>query len=119
MEQLTVKQAIEQGYTHFGRAGEDFQHLCQLDSVDVNGIGDDIYEYVLADSKAHHLSIDGDSIWDMVQDSVMASSDFSDDTDAIPDALKEGVPWSEYADKINAVLQNHPYWYLTKIKLVP
>lgn len=119
MEQLTVKEALEQGYTHFGRSGEDFQHLMQLESVDVNGIDDDGYNYVLANPKAHHLSIDADSIWDMVQDSIMGSSEFSDDTDSIPDALKTEVPWEEYAKKINSVLQGHPYWYLTDIKLVP
>lgn len=119
MEQLTVKEAIEQGYTHFGREGEDFQHLYQLDSVDARYIGGDDYKYVVADKKAHYLSIDADSIWDMVQDSIMGSSEFSDDTDSIPDSLKAEVPWEEYATKINSVLQGHPYWYLTDIKLVP
>jgi len=116
-EFLTQSEAIAQGYSLCGVKDKEFQHLHTISEL--NEVDFDTDNYVVADKEPTHLSIDGESICDMIIDSVMGSSDFDDDTDSIPDAIKEAVDWDEISEKINTALQARPYYYLTKINLIP
>lgn len=117
-ESLTVKEAIEQGYLYCGYDGEDFQHLFKIMEID-----ETYFErpktVVLADKEAQHLNISAKDLRELITDNLMDNSDFDDDTDIIPDYLEKEIDWEDLSAKINAVLKKRPYWYLTKIKLLP
>jgi hypothetical protein len=116
-EFLTQSEAIAQGYSLCGIKDREFQHLSNI--AELNQVDFEDNDYLVADKEPTHLGIDGESICDMVIDSVMDSSDFDDDTDSIPDAIKGALDWDEFAEKINTALQKRPYYYLTKINLLP
>lgn len=116
--ELTVKEAIEQGYTHFGYDTGDFQHLSRLEDVSKEDF-DGHFDIVLADKEAYYITTTADRIMSAVSDDICCQDDYKDDTGTVEDALKEMDGWGDFADKINAKLKEHPYWHLTKIKLLP
>lgn len=120
--QLTVKEAIEQGYTHYGFDNGDFQHLSQLEDATPEDFQPSEWrggDAVLANKEPYYMSISGDSIRDVVTDQICDSDEYKDDSGTVEDALKEMDVWQDFAAKINDKLKEHPYWYLTEIKLVP
>lgn len=117
--ELTVSQAIAQGYTLYGYADRDYQSLYNLADIQPQDFEYAPQSLVLAGSEPQYMSIDGESIWDFVQDSVLANSEICDDTDDIAALLKSEIDWEEIAQKINTALQKKPYYFLTQIKLVP
>lgn len=115
--QLTIPQALEQGYRYYGYEALEWQPLSPLEdcltwSPEALKFG----TLRLFDKEPIYRSVDENGLRDMVTDAVMDNSS-ADDTEAVPDALKAEVPWKEFADKINAVLKEHPYYRLTDIKL--
>lgn len=123
-QQLTVKEAIEQGYTHWGYDSGEFQRLGRLEDFSNSDFKDAInYGYgdcVLAEKQPWYLNISAGDMRDMISDHVMAQDNYKDDDyNIIPDALKEVEGWDAFAAKINAKLREHPYWNLTHIKLLP
>lgn len=125
VEQLTVKEALEQGYTHWGYDNRDFQHLSRLEGLMEGDFKDgpafELYGYiVLAQKEPYYLSISSDTVQEIISDHIMSQDNYCDDDfNTVPDALKEVEGWDEFAVKINAKLKEHPYWYLTQIKLIP
>lgn len=121
-QQLTVKEAIEQGYTHFGFSTGDFQHLSTIEDAEAGDFLPNEYRgghAVLAEKQPYYLNIDGDAIRDTLTDQICDSDTYMDDAGTIEDALKEMEGWNEFAAKINDTLKKHPYWILTDIKLIP
>lgn len=121
IQTLTVKEAIEQGYTHWGMQIDDFQHLYKLEKISQADFDDanPKYPIVLAEKEPHYMGMSAESLMEVVIDQIMSSEEFGDDTDTVPDALSEMKGWDEFADRINEVLKGHPYWYLTQIRLIP
>lgn len=120
-QQLNVKEAIEQGYTHYGAQIDDFQHLFKLEEINHADFdeADPRHPLVLAEKTPHFFGVSKESLVEMISDDIINSDDYADDTNAIPDDLAEQPFWDEFADKINSVLKSHPYWFLTQIKLIP
>lgn len=118
MEQMTKSEALKAGYTMYGVDGQEFQHMNNIADMTDEDFNDPRGNLLVCDNEAHYASIDGDTIYDMVQDSIMGNSEFHDDTDEIPDMLKAEINWDEIAEKVNAVCKKRPYYFLTKIQLV-
>lgn len=118
VEQLTILDATKLGYTHVGDLSKinDYQHIVHFEDFTEEHFKDN--RYILADPNPTFLSVDGDYLWDLVQDSIMSNSDTADDTDIIPDALKAEINWDKLAEKINVVLKKQPYYRFTKIELI-
>jgi hypothetical protein len=126
IKQLTVKEAIEQGYTNWGHDSKDggFQRLGEVKDFTNSDFKDAVnYGYgdpVLAQKEPYYMSIDAEQLQELVADQIMSRDDFKDDDlNTIPDALKEIDGWEEFAAKINDKMKELPYWYLTEIKLLP
>lgn len=118
MEKMTKSEAIKKGYTRYGIEGRDFQSLNDIADMTDEDFNDPRGKLVLAGTEENHVSIDADSLRDMVTDNLMDNNEFMDDTDEIPNLLKSEINWDEMAEKINAVCKKRPYWFLTDIELV-
>lgn len=121
-EQLTVKEAIEQGYTHYGYDNGGFQHLSTLEDISPADLEESEWRGghpVLAQKEPFFMSISADDVRDNVTDHICDQEEYMDDSGTIEDALKEMDIWEGFAAKINDTLKKHPYWYLTEIKLIP
>lgn len=114
--QLTVKEAIEQGYTRFCR---DHDERC----FKINDIEDMpdflLHEWVLVDKNATYLTISPEDIYDDLVENFAINRDADDDDGRFGDAIVEAVDWEEVAAKINESLKRLPVYYPTKIKLIP
>ena len=58
-EQLTVKEALEQGYTHYGSNTGDFQHLSRLEDITAEDFESNEWrggDIVLADKEPYYLN---------------------------------------------------------------
>lgn len=116
-EFLTQSEAIEQGYRSCGIKDKEFQHLHEISELTAEDFL--LHDYLVADKNPVSPGIDGGSIKDMVTDYIMDNNEFDDDTNTIPQAIIKAVNWDEIAEKVNSEIQKHPYYYLTKINLVP
>lgn len=117
---LTIKEALEQGYTKVGTDASGWQHLYELSdlsAVDFEGNT----KYFLADKEAQYHLRNTKDLAEMIADRI--SDDFADETgcddvDAIFQELK-AIDFSAICQKINYVMTSHPYWTITKIQLIP
>ena len=119
MTQLTVKEALEQGYTLAGRSDEHgYQCLYSIDAMIEDDFKDD--HFVLAEKDGNSPTVDADSIAEMIINDIKCDElCFNDDTNEIDNIVKEAVDFKELAEKINVALESHKYYRLTKIKLLP
>lgn len=114
MEQLTVKEAIEQGYLYYFDEGMD--NCCPLDLNETLEPG----ERFLFDKEPQHPGTSAQNLFELVSEHIRDNTEFYDEDDQTIDAVKDaGVNWEELADKINAALQSVSYYEPTKIKLIP
>ena len=117
---LTLKEALEQGYTKCGTDASGWQHLYELSdlsSADFEGNT----KYFLADKEAQYHLRNTNDLSEMIADRI--SDDYADETgcDDVNDILEEikKIDFSSVCRRINNVMTRHPYWMLTKIQLVP
>ena len=119
--QLTVKEALEQGYTRCGYGNEEWQtalHIADLDSEDFNVVG---RNRLMLMSKEHRApSVTSSQISDLIADNVseMHGNDTGDDTDSVYDLIK-AMNFNEIVSDINATLSTYKYWDMTDIELIP
>lgn len=117
---LTIKEALEQGYTKVGTDASGWQSLYELSDlspVDFEGNT----KYFLADKEAQYHLRNAKDLAEMIADRI--SDDFADETgcddvNGIFEELK-AIDFSAICQKINYVMTSHPYWNLTKIELIP
>lgn len=117
---LTIKEALEQGYTKVGTDASGWQslyELSELSSVDFEGNT----KYFLADKEAQYHLRNSKDLAEMVADRI--SDDFADETgrDDVNDIFEaiKTIDFTSVCQKINYVMTSHPYWALTKIQLIP
>jgi hypothetical protein len=118
MEQLTVAQAIEQGYTHFGFEGREYQHLNPIEDFHHSVSEENV---VLFDKEAGYVpSVSAEEIADLIAEQIQCevNDNTADDTDDAYDIVK-GLDFEPIAKMINDALDHKRYYFLTKIKLVP
>lgn len=118
METMTKSEALKAGYTMYGIDGREFQCMNNIADMTDEDFNDPTGELLICDSEAHYETIDGDSIYEMVNDHIQGSSEFQDDTDEIPNLLKTEIDWEDIAEKINEACKKRPYYFLTNIRLV-
>ena len=118
--ELTVKEALEQGYTKAGTKCNDWQSL--VDLQDIKDYDSRETTFYLADQKENNPSIDAEQIKDLLIDhiSVNHCDETGDDTDDVYDLLT-AMDLSEFeaiATKLNEILKAKKYFWLTDIKLI-
>lgn len=121
--QLTVKEAIEQGYTLYGYDGYGYQSLGEISDLDADEIKsaeDNGRTIIAADKEPRYVSVTVKDLYDDLIDNLMDREEaHGDDTREIEHLVKTAVNWEDVAAKINAALKTRPYYTLTDIKLVP
>ena len=121
-EKLTLKEAIQQGYTHYGHEDQEWQTVNELHD-DLFKDGDieagDLDSLVLFDKKSRCPSVDPKRIGEILS-GVIGDDDSEEcmrDDDCVYDTVKE-LDFTETANMINKALEKHKYWMITNIKLV-
>lgn len=121
---LTVKEALEQGYTKCGYANESWQSvldISELTELDFNRIHRS--HLVLFSKDEYHPSISAEQIKDLIADTVSDThgQDTGDDTDNVYDTLQaiELSQFESLVNHINEKLSEHVYWKGTDIQLIP
>lgn len=122
MNQLTVKQALEEGYTHFVYANDGYQAIKSIEEYSKSGDIDFTREDIRLVDKTpfHPTGLSNDAIQDLLADTVAVNHhDYTgDDTDAVFDAIKE-IDFSDVEERIQVALNGLNYYHQTNIKLVP
>jgi len=120
MEKMTIKQAIEQGYTHYGYAGEGYQRLGILSDIDESCfIGDQVL--LLASKEIDYTTFDKDDIAEIIADhcvDVHCTNTGDDDGSNLFKSLKTDIDYSAITDKINEFFTSHWHKKLINIELV-
>lgn len=118
MEQLTVKDAIEQGYEHFVYNSDGYQSLKELTSNDIDWSRDDIY--VVGKEPLHPKGLTANELADFIGDRLEADyyEITGSDSNSVYDAIIE-VDFSDIEMRINKALEKVNYYEATKIKLIP
>lgn len=117
MKKLTIKQAIDQGYTRFGIAHQRFQRIQNLgiDKPDFNRW------IVLFSKEPMDIQIEEDFIKDLLADALYDHvGDITGDDD--PQYAYDGVMKIDclsVVNQINKILEGHKYYTLTDTQLIP
>lgn len=123
MEKLTVKEAIEQGYTHCGYDTGEWQHVRDITKLDPDDFSNEYRRLVLCDPRPSYTGISADDIREVLAERVqnIRQDETADDTDNCSDAVNEMelTPFRVLADAINEKLKSEPYYTLTDIELTP
>lgn len=117
--ELTVREAIKQGYTMYGFASRDWQYLNELhDDVFSEVEEHEHKDLVLAEKNPNYPTISAETIAERLADQVADSYNMicNSDDDAVYNTVAE-IDYSAIATKINKELEQHKYWMLTDIKL--
>jgi len=120
MSELTVKEAIKQGYKYYGFGNKEWQTAEVLDDgvfAEVNE--DDWDDLVLFEKKSSQPTIDSETIANMLADYI-ADNDANDcgrDDNCVFKTV-EAIDFKDTANKINKELEQHKYWMITDIKLI-
>jgi len=120
MEQLTVKEALEQGYVYYVYSDDGYQKL--KDITDVNNIDFDRAVRLVDKNPYHPAGIDKESLMDMIAEHIYLNheSESGDDTDSVYDAIKAiDFDFTDVINKIHTALSNLNYYKAVNIRLVP
>lgn len=117
MEKLTVKEALEQGYTYYGYKDLDEQSIKKLDRP--YGIDFEKGVAVLAEKGSSTYSIAGGTIRELVSDHILAQDEFSDEDAELCDLADKATLYDALADEINSLMSTKKFWFLTDIELIP
>lgn len=117
---LTLKEALEQGYTKCGFDATGWQSLHEISDLSDSDFEGEIKYFLACKEPQYHLRNTKD-LAEMIADRI--SDDFADETgcDYIKDIFEElkAIDFSSVCQKINYVMTSHPYWTITKIQLIP
>jgi V8-like Glu-specific endopeptidase len=119
--QLTVKEALEQGYTKFGFDGREWQSALDLQTdIDADTFSGQSGKPLLFHKEEYHPGIDAESIKDLLADHIACNhyDETGDDTDNVEDAVRE-LDFESVAEMINEKLLSTTYYKLTDIELIP
>lgn len=118
-QQLTVKEALEQGYTHFA-TGVDVDDLkiyplCKASYVE----REEGEMVVLCEKETKILSVTAKDIYEHLTDSFAIDNEVEDEEDHYGDIIRGAVSWDWVARQINERLRQRPVYFPTDIKLIP
>lgn len=120
MEQLTVKEALESGYTSFVYDDDGYQSIKEIDPADIDWSRNDIS--LVAKESFSPMGLDEDILKEMIIESIWSShyDDTGDDTDAVFDALNPlELDLSKVKSQIDEALSKLKYYKSSGIKLTP
>lgn len=113
---MTLKQAIEAGYTHFGYANRDWQPIVELSELTDEQYDSDLRLFA---KEFRQPSISAESIKEILADNMESDwgDDTSDDTNQVYDEVNK-LDFESTSQMINTALSHIKAFKLTKIKLV-
>lgn len=122
MEKLTVKEALEQGYTKCGYELAEWQTLQDVEDF----LNPEEFEdwgnrkMVLFSKDSYSPSIDAETIKDLLAEHIACNhaDETGDDTDNVEDSVRE-LDFESVAKMINEKLSTTSYWKATDIQLIP
>lgn len=115
MEQLTVKEALEQGYKYYGDPGSD-----EVMTIDNDIEFQEDVDYFLFSKEKSHPSTDGHTLFEIISEYIRDNSDFYDEDEQTIVAINNStVDWADIARQLNESLKQVSYYPPTKIKLIP
>src|ERR1700751_1574093 len=116
-EKLTIKEAIEQGYTHFTE--EEGECLIILNSLDANDL--EYYAekvcYIVDMSAPRHYTISADEIKDIVTTYVSGQEEMADEDEKLI-TITESHNYNELAESLNKRFSDIKYYEPTDITLI-
>lgn len=119
---LTVKEALEQGYTKCGYELAEWQTLLEVSDFANPAEFEEHWnkKMVLFSKNEYHPSIDADTIKELLAEHIAINhaDETGDDTDNVEDSIKE-LDFEPTAKLINEKLQSVSYWTATNIQLIP
>lgn len=116
-KQITIKEALEQGYTRCGYEGVDYQNLMDISTL----INEDFHKTILvAKPEAHSVSISSEGVIDYLCD-IYSEESPDDDHFDIELCFKEKKELIEkFVSDMNEVYSQKQWWYLSNsIELIP
>jgi len=116
-KQLTVKEALEQGYEKFCYANEGFQALHDIKEANEQDFARGVE---IISKEPFYAGIDADSLKELIAEDIECNwvDQTGDDTEQVFNAVKE-LDFTDMAKMINDKLNAIPYYRSTGIKLVP
>lgn len=115
---LTLKQALEQGYTHYTTTPDEWGMACELRNLIFEE--EECEHLYLCERKANFPSITKEVIAGLIADKIC--EDDNDvccrDSDEVYNAVKE-IDFSDIQKTINDKLKQFKYWMFTDIQVVP
>ncbi len=117
--ELTVKEALEQGYTKYCFGSDGFQSLKDIIHVEKEHLEREDIRLINKESY-HPLGISSKDIAELLAENLECnhSDDSGDDTNQVYDAIIE-LDFTEAENKITEALSKLNYYRATKIKLIP
>lgn len=117
-KELTVKEAINQGYTKYGFGSREWQTTEDLHDDIFNEVKEEDWPDLFLFSKESDFpSITATQIADRLSDSIAEDDcDESGRPDGEVYDTVAAIDYTEIAAKINDALKKHEYWMLTNIK---
>lgn len=118
--QMTVKEAIEEGYEYCGRAGLEYQSLIELKDIPEIDLLDHEQHWVLASKDPIKPGITAKEISELIADMMESDwgNDTGDDTEDVYNTVSK-LDFEATAKMINDALDFKWCRMLTKIKLIP
>ena len=115
--ELTVKEAIREGYTHYGIDGRDWQTVEDLGDIEDNDFEE--WDLILFEKKSNCTSISNNELSDLLSDYIgeQDSENSGRDDDQVYDEIKN-IDYTEIVNTINKSLEKYKYWSSTNIKLI-
>jgi hypothetical protein len=115
---LTVAEAIAQGYTRYGRANLDYQHLHDIDDITEDDFTEELR---LTEKESFYTpSISAEDLAELVAEHIECQNDdmTGDDTNEVYNIIKK-LDFEPISKVINKALEDKKFWRLTDIKLIP
>lgn len=114
IKQLTIAQAIEQGYTHYTLDGSGVsERISNLDKDDLKYGG----IYLLLEKEGRTFSIDADTIQDILNDYITNQDEFYSEDDTLYEELEE-ADFDKISELVNVGFKTR-FRFPTEIQLIP
>lgn len=116
MKELTIEQALKEGYTRYGYSNMEWQTAYKIEDIEWDG-NENSENLVLFDKEEICPSISKEAISDLLSGHIY-EEECSRDDESVYKTVKS-IDFKEMAVKINKELEQHKYWMITDIKLIP
>lgn len=118
--ELTLKEAIKEGYTKYGYADQEEQYARNLHEGLFKEVREEDWKYlVLFDKSTYYPSTSADELSTLISDYIgdNDSEECQRENEDVYNTVA-GIDYTAIVETINKALQEHGYFELTDIKLV-